>query len=175
MNALLFFREIFDGIIANMNKPIVYMMLGLPGSGKTTYSKNLQKKLGLPRFSIDEEYFQLVGNKQQEHRDFEIEKMISEQIKKKIIKLLAKSNSVILDFCPWTKLERKHYKQFLEEHGAKCQIIYFDVPKEELLRRLENRNKEANQKHQYMTPAMLNDFYERFESPDNEEIEVIKF
>ena len=37
-------------------------MLGLPGSGKTTFSKKLQTELELERFSVDEEYSRLGGD-----------------------------------------------------------------------------------------------------------------
>jgi hypothetical protein len=154
-------------------KPIVYMMLGLPGSGKTTYSKKLQEDLGIQRFSIDVEYFDMVGNNQNEHRDFVIEKQISLGIKKKVSEILKSGQSVILDYCPWTKSERDKYRKFIEECGAECRIIYFDVPEEELLKRHRNRNKLNSNDYQYMTPEMLKDFYIRFEPPHDEKIEII--
>lgn len=54
------------------------MMLGLTGSGKTAFSKNLVESKGLDRFSIDEQYFARAGNTQQKQRDEAIEKEVSD-------------------------------------------------------------------------------------------------
>ena len=43
-------------------KPTVCMMLGLPGSRKTTFSKQLQVRLGVRRFAVDEEYSNIAGH-----------------------------------------------------------------------------------------------------------------
>lgn len=149
-------------------------MLGLPGSGKTTFSKQLEAETELPRFSLDEEYFARVGNTGQEERDFTVEKQVGEEIKARVAGVLASGQSVILDFCPWSKNERDEYREFIDSHGAECHIYFFDVPKNELLRRLKERNNQADQGIQYMTPAMLEDFYARFEPPKGEEVEVVK-
>ena len=62
-------------------KPHVHLMLGLPGSGKTTLSLKLSEELSIPRFSLDEEYFLVVPNRQQSERDFAIEAQVEERIK----------------------------------------------------------------------------------------------
>ena len=154
-------------------KPIVYMLLGLPLSGKTTYSLELQRKTGFKRFALDEEYFKVVGNKQNEHRDFEIENQIVDKLRDETSKLLKEGKSVILDYCPWTKSDREEFKKFIEDQGSECKIVYFDVPLDELKRRAEGRNKLQDQNLQYITPSMLDDFVKRFEKPEAEVVEVI--
>jgi adenylate kinase family enzyme len=155
-------------------KPIVYMMLGPPGSGKTTFSKQLAKKLSTPRYSLDEEYFELVRNTEQKYRDFDIEKQVGEEIKTKLLGHINSGNSVVLDFCPWKYEERIQYKEFIESNGANCHIYYFDVPENELLNRLTERNQQNDPSAQFMTPEMLVDFSKRFDLPKNEDVEIIK-
>lgn len=52
-----------------MNNPKIYLLCGLPGSGKTTYAKQLQEQ-GVIRLSLDEELFKLFG-RDFNPRDFE--------------------------------------------------------------------------------------------------------
>jgi predicted kinase len=155
-------------------KPIVYMLLGLPGSGKTTYSLELQKKTGYRRFSLDEEYFEAVVNEQKEFRDFEIEKQVGEGIRKKVAELIKNGESVILDFCPWQKDKREEYKKFIEDQGGTCKLVFFDVSLDELKRRAVKRNALQDMNLQYVTSSMLDDFVKKFDPPQGEGEEVIR-
>jgi predicted kinase len=155
-------------------KPLIYMLCGLPGSGKTTYSLELQKKTGFKRFSLDEEYYKVVGNEQKEFRDFEIEKQVGENIRSIIAPLIEKGESLILDFCPWQKDKREEYKKFIESHGGIRKLLYFYVPLDELKLRAKKRNELGNNNLQYITPSMLDDFVARFEPPAGEGEEVIR-
>jgi predicted kinase len=145
--------------------PHVHLMLGLPGSGKTTLSLKLSGELSLPRFSLDEEYFILVPNQQQSERDFAIEAQVEAKIKEQVVALLAKGTSVVLDFCPWRSSQRSAYYTFITSHGGLPQVHYLPVERTELIRRLEERNSLRDERYQYMSPEMLDDFYGRFDPP----------
>lgn len=154
-------------------KSVVYMICGLPLSGKTTFSLDLQKKTGYKRLSLDEEYFKVVGNDQQEQRDFTLEKQIEESLMKRIAPLIKNGESLILDYCPWQKVRRKKYKKFIENHGGTLKLIYINVPLSELKQRAKKRNDLKSQNFQFVSPSMLDDFVLRFEIPQNEGEEVI--
>jgi len=155
--------------------PHVHLMLGLPGSGKTTLSLKLSEELSLPRFSLDEEYFRVVPNTQQSERDFTMEAHIEEKIKEKVATLLASGSSVVLDFCPWRSSRRREYYTFITSHGGIPQVYYLPVERAELMRRLEQRNLRRDERYQWMSPEMLGDFYERFDPPvAEEEMYVVK-
>ena len=147
----------------------VYMMLGLPGSGKTTLCNQLSNELGIARFSLDEEYFARVPNVQQEERDFEIERQIAESIKERLAVLVRNGQSAVLDFCPWRRSQRTEYYQFIEALGATPLVYYLPVERDELLRRLELRNAEKNSTFQFMTAGMLTEFFDRFDPPTEDE------
>lgn len=154
-------------------KPHVHLMLGLPGSGKTTRSLELSQRLSLPRFSLDEAYFSVVPNNQQSERDFAIEAEVEEDIKGQVATLLKGGTSVVLDFCPWRKERRLLYYTFIESQGGMPRVHYLPVEREELLRRLDERNTLRDERYQYMSPEMLDDFYLRFDPPTTDEAEYI--
>lgn len=154
-------------------KPIIYMLCGLPGSGKTTYSLELQRKTGFKRFSLDEEYFKIVGNKQQKERDFRLEKQIDSKLKEKIARLIKNGESLILDYCPWQKKQREKDRKFIESHGGIRNLVYFSVSLDELKHRTKRRNKQKYEHNQFVTSSMLNDFVARFEAPENEGEEIV--
>lgn len=145
--------------------PHVHLMLGLPGSGKTTLSLKLSEDLSLPRFSLDEEYYLVVPNTQQSERDFAIEAQVETKIKDQVAALVRQGASVVLDFCPWGILRRREFYSFITSHGGIPQVHYLPVEREELMRRLQQRNTLRDERYQYMTAEMLGDFYRNFEPP----------
>jgi len=154
--------------------PIVYMLCGLTGWGKSTYSRKLEAEQHIPRFSLDETYFALMGNKRPEHHDYEIEKQAEEQVIAEMKQLLANGQSLILDHGFWKKANRDKYRRLIQEDGGIPKLIYFKVPKQELIRRLAERNKIAEIGTHIISPELLDTFYERFEEPSGESEEVIE-
>ena len=155
-------------------KPTVYMMLGLPGSGKTTFSKSLQKELTIPRLSLDEVYSELGGDLTSTKWDMDIESEAHQLIKNHIKEFVDRGTSVILDFCPWKKCKRHSYREYIHFIGAKSHLYYFDVPIDELIRRLQERNTTPSSQAHTVTPDMLNAFTARFDPPYNEEYERVE-
>lgn len=155
-------------------KPTVYMMLGLPGSGKTTYSKQLKSMLSIPRLSLDEEYSKLGGDLHSHKWNEQIADKASMLIKSRIKKLIESNESVILDFCPWKKGERSQYRDFVESIGANCHIYYFDTSITELNQRLLTRNGSLDTDIHIVTPDMMAAFIKRFDPPADEQYELVQ-
>jgi len=154
-------------------KQTVYMMLGITGSGKTTFAHELSAELGIEVLSLDQEYSHLGGNLKSHEWNEEAAFKAGEQVKDKLGESIEKGQSVILDFCPWNKEGRNSYRDLVTSLGAACHIYYFDIPKQTLLKRLTGRNASANNE-QVVTESMLDNFFERFEPPINEDVELIK-
>lgn len=154
-------------------KPTVYLMLGLPGSGKTTFSKKLQQDLNIPRLSLDEEYSKLGGDLASPKWNTDTEAEANETIRHQIKEIIQRGDSVILDFCPWKKEDRHKYREYIKSIGAVDYVYYLDVPSEELKRRLEVRNNSSSNDTHIVTADMLDAFTARFDPPYEEEFELV--
>lgn len=153
-------------------KPTVYLMLGLPGSGKTTFSKTLEQRLGIPRLSLDEEYSKLGGDLSSTKWDTAIETKAHKTIKRQMKHIVERGESVILDFCPWQKEDRHNYRGYIQSIGATSHLYYLKVEIDELKRRLEGRNSLSNSEAHIVTADMLNAFVTRFDPPQEEDYEL---
>jgi predicted kinase len=123
--------------------PTMYLICGLPGSGKTTFASKLDVKLGAVRFSLDEWLSSLYGqeNLQQHHK--ELEDRCKLLICKMARRMLGRGISVTLDFGFPTKTERDSYRQFAEKLGAQCQLCYLTANQAVLRRRVLASSQES--------------------------------
>lgn len=149
-------------------------MLGLPGSGKTTFSRQLETEQGITKFSLDAEYSRLGGDLTSHKWSDKIADEASDFIKLRVRDLVSQNKSVILDFCPWKKGERAQYRKFIESIGADCHVYYFDLPIDELKQRLSKRNSARSGNGHIITPDMLDAFTARFDPPTDEPYEAVR-
>jgi predicted kinase len=149
-------------------KPTVYMMLGLTGSGKTTFARDLREKLLLDVLSLDAEYERQGGKLNNPKWDVAAASRAEEVINAKVREYVQSGESVILDFCFWLREGRMQYREFIKSIGAKCHVYYFELPIEELWKRLESRSD-----GQVVTREMLDDFVRRFQLPVDEKVELV--
>lgn len=99
-----------------------YVMCGVPGSGKTTTSKQMAEEHGLERFSFDE------------MRCFSLESFM-----RPAIKAMEEGKSVILDTVNLRVNVRKKVLQALANISCKKVVVYMDTPLDECIRRNANR------------------------------------
>ena len=119
----------------------VVLMCGLPGAGKTTYAKTLERT-GHVRLSVDEEMWrqdrELAARfGTPEYFDFTV--AVERQLRTRLLMLIDEGRDVVVDFSFWSRQRREEYKALVTARGAAWQLMFLDVPREELLRRLELR------------------------------------
>lgn len=156
--------------------PVIIMMCGVAGSGKTTYAQQLEKD-GYIRLSIDEELWSNYG---QYGIDYPIEKyneyseVVEEQLVNKLIMLIQQKENVVIDFSFWQRANRDKYKQLIEEAGGKWKLIYMKATPELLRMRLKERSKrfDANAAFE-ITEHILNAYIHGFEEPLEDELAVV--
>ncbi len=118
------------------NKPTLYLICGLPGAGKTTLAKKLENEKNAIRLTPDEWMSRIVGDGYDEAK-----RAIVEQIQWEIAaRVLSLGVSAILDYGFWGRSERDDYRARANALGARVQVCFLDVSRDELLKRLNERN-----------------------------------
>jgi predicted kinase len=155
--------------------PLAVLLVGLTGSGKTTVAQFLAGH-GYTRLSVDEEVHRLHGRygvDYPEHTYFERERSVVEAIRERFLKELEAGNDVVLDHGLWHRDERDAWKQAAREAGGLPLVVYLPADREELLRRLAERNQREDANALTVTPEALDDFFACFDPPaDDEEVIV---
>lgn len=131
-----------------MNKPVLIIFAGLIGTGKSTLSEILSKKLDIPIISSDIVRKELSGISPIEHRYEDFEKGIYskewtdktyKEIFKKAEEFLMKGSSVIIDGSFKKKNQRKLILDLAVEMRIRFFIIETICKDEEIKKRLTNR------------------------------------
>ncbi len=158
-----------------MGKPVVYLLTGLTGSGKTTYAKTLAAQ-GVIRLSVDEEVHRRHGRygvDYPEHRYFDLERPVLAEASDRLGQLVRAGHDVVFDYGLWRRAERDAHKELVEDAGGRWRLLYFPVDRAELLRRLAARNLREDPDALTVTPEALDDFSQRFEQPHDEGEEIV--
>ncbi|AYC30142.1 AAA family ATPase [Paenisporosarcina cavernae] len=162
------FEQLFQ--LQRETKPIVVMMCGVAGSGKTTFAKILEKK-GFVRLSIDEEIWTTNGRW---GIDFPMEKLVEYRasaegkLRLQLIQLMKDKQHVVIDFSFWDRSRREDYKRLIESSGGKWVLLYLQVEVEELQKRLQLRNQRADANSFPISDELLASYLKRFEVPKGE-------
>ncbi|MEH7386860.1 ATP-binding protein [Bacillus sp. JJ1521] len=150
--------------------PLVVMMCGVAGSGKTTFAQQLEKE-GFVRLSIDEEVWATNGRfgidfsmeKIEEYRNDAERKLLN-----LLIKLIHDKRQVVIDFSFWDRVSRDQYKELIEKSGGRWKLIYIKVHPDDLRERLKIRNKGFDANAFPITEEILTSYLNGFETPKGE-------
>ncbi|MFI7462807.1 AAA family ATPase [Nonomuraea sp. NPDC049646] len=153
-------------------RPVVYLLVGLTGSGKTTYARQVLEPAGALRLSVDEFVYQRHGRygvDYPEQEYFAREAPAVAEVRERLIELVRAGRDVVVDWGLWLRRDREDWKKLVEQAGGLWRLVYFDVPRRELLLRLAERNLRDGADALTVTPEALIDFYARFEPPSEDE------
>jgi predicted kinase len=144
----------------------LHLICGLPGSGKSTLAKKIESEHSAILLTPDEWMDRLYGE------GFDVENRNTvESIQWEIAqKALSLGVDVVLEFGFWSKDERDRFRQRAAELGATTKIYFLDLPREELWRRLSERNEHLPPHTFKVTEAQLDEWIARFETPTQEEL-----
>ncbi|WP_261556449.1 AAA family ATPase [Frankia tisae] len=154
---------------------LVVMMCGLPGSGKSTYARVLERR-GYTRLSIDEIVWIWAGRDGAELDPAEYEQLKStaeQQLWDDLIRLLVAKVPVVIDYSFWSRSTRDRYKAVIESHGCRWELVRLKADLETLRRRLAIRNQRNNANSVTVSDELLERYFATFQEPVGEGERVI--
>lgn len=148
-----------------MCKPIFTMIVGIAGSGKSTYAKKLSDEIGAIVFSSDElrkEMFDNVGDREHNNEVFI-------ELRKRIKECLKSGKNAIMDSTNLSSKRRRSFVQELNKVDCEKRCVIMATPYEQCIENNKNRDKKVPEHEiekmyrHWNTPAM-------FEKWDNIEV-----
>lgn len=142
------------------------LLVGLPGSGKTTVARKLAREHQALRLSPDEWMIPLFGEPEADgKRDVLEGRMIS-----LALQLLRLNTNVVLDFGCWAREERAALQWLAEREEATFRLVYLPVDRDTQLERIERRWADTPHETVVMTLVDLDRWRAMFEVPDAAEL-----
>ncbi len=137
------------------------MLVGIQGSGKTTYANVMSKDLNIPIISSD--------GIRDEIKDIE-EKDVFPLVYKRCADLIKENKDFIYDATNITRVVRKRLWDKMAEYGLfefDVEAHYFVPDKALSTERIERRNKDP--KERFFPIKVLDSYVENFETPEEDE------
>ena len=148
----------------------LFLMCGLPGSGKTTLARRLERERHALRLTPDEWIVKLFGTgltlpTLDWCRDpvEAVQWGVAERA-------LSLGINVILDFGFWSRSERDGFRSRAAALGAGVEVHFLDVPRPVLSARLAARNADLPPYTFRVTDAQLDTWWSLFEPPTPDEL-----
>jgi predicted kinase len=148
----------------------LYLMVGLPCSGKTTRAKELENELSALRLTPDEWHVNLFGHDIHDPDHDKRHGLIEDMLWGIAIRTLSLGTNIILDFGFWAKEEREYFRSQAKNIGARSEIVFMDVDKEELMKRVRIRNENLTNTIHYIPEDMMMSWIGFFQKPDMDEL-----
>jgi predicted kinase len=147
-------------------RPTLILFCGLPGSGKTTLARQLEHELPAVRLCPDDWKSDLGID----FFDEATSTLLEVRLWRLALELISRGQNVIVENGLWPQAERSEKLADTEGLDVDVELHYFDVPFEELLRRIEIRNVTAGYGTVPLTRAHMESYREFFEAPDASEL-----
>ena len=148
----------------------LYLMVGLPCSGKTTKAKELETELRAIRLTPDEWQVNLFGHDTLDPDHDRRHSLIEDMLWQIAARVLSLGTNIILDFGFWAKEERDDYRSRAGKIGARSEIVFMDVEEEELLKRVRMRNESLTNTIAYIPEDLMISWIRFFQRPDADEL-----
>ena len=154
--------------------PTLFLLCGLPGSGKTTLAKQIETERPALRLSPDEWIVALLADATDIH---ELDRLRSpvESIQWEVAqRAITLGLDVILEWGFWSREERAFYRAQAEALGAQVELRYLAVERDELWARLSKRNAHPPPGTFVVTEAQLDLWLSWFQPPTEMELKSPK-
>jgi predicted kinase len=154
-------------------RPIVYLICGFIGAGKTTFAKELEEKSGAVRITKDEWLIRLIGNDPTIDGFEEYDSKICGLSRDVAFQLVEKGIDVIIDEGFWAKEQRVELRRRIDAIGAKEVLYYVDTPIETIRERVVGRNTNLTEDSFKISKVMLDNYLNYWQPPSEDEDYVL--
>jgi predicted kinase len=148
-----------------VQRPILYVLVGLPGSGKTTHARGLETGARALRLTPDEWMLPMWGEPDADGR----RDVLEGRLVWLALRALSLGVSVIADFGVWGRDERSALRHLAADAGAECRLVYLPVDEDEQERRMAARAA-GSASTVGLDPTALRRGRARFEVPTADEL-----
>ena len=151
-----------------------YLFVGYPFSGKTTLAKELEKRFGFVRVSVDDVKNEL-GFENVSDADISDESWnnIFKELDKRIIENLKEGKTVLNEYAWVTREWRDRAKKLADDLGIETKIIFVDIP-EIIVRKRWQENRSKNKRFD-IPEDVFEEAVNQFEKPkENEDVLTYK-
>lgn len=131
--------------------PILFLIVGLPGAGKTQLAHRLAAEHRALRLTPDEWMIPLFGEPEGDGR----RDVLEGRLLWLAFEAATLGSSVVLDFGFWSRDERTAVRAIASEHGVATQVIYLPIDRETQIVRIAERLSRAPETTFPMTAADL--------------------
>ena len=149
----------------------LYLICGLPGAGKTTLARQIEQARNALRLSPDEWIAQILADPSDRAELDRLRSPIEAVQWELAARVLALGVDVILDWGFWSEEERRSYRSRAEALGARVEVHFLDVSREELWARLSKRNADPPSGTFAVAEEELDLWLSWFEPPARSELE----
>lgn len=145
----------------------LFVMVGLPASGKTTHAREIEAEWSALRLTPDEWMIPLFGESEADgKRD-----VLEGRFVWLTTRTLPLGINVILDFGVWSREERSALRYLASSVGATCELVYVEVDEAEQRRRVATRLDVQPESTFPISEDDLSRFRQLFQVPDPAELE----
>lgn len=145
--------------------PTLFVMVGLPASGKTARAKEIEEEWQALRLTPDEWMNPLFGEPEGGKRE-----ILEGRFIWLAVQALRRGINIVLDFGVWTKDERSALRFLANSVGASCELVYLEIDQLEQRRRHDNRFSAEPETTFPMSDDDFRSFREQFQAPDEAEL-----
>lgn len=107
-----------------MNKPILAVMVGIGGSGKSTYATGLKTSLNAQLVETDTIRVELTGNAEDQSQNGRV----FEVAKKRVNDYLSQGKNTIIDATSLNARDRKDWIDIAKKNNAEVRAYFIDTP-----------------------------------------------
>jgi predicted kinase len=153
-------------IMKNKSKnPVVYLICGQIGAGKTTFAKKIENETGAIRFTPDEWMLKLYPEMPPKEEFDDYFYRCCDVVWGVASEIVKRGGDVILDFGFWKYKDRETYRELASEIGGESKLYYIDCIRDGIIERLHARNKERPNGAVEITDEMFDFYSPGFEPP----------